>query len=280
MGVVVRRIRELYWGRGYELETSDGHPVYATDGILVDSREGVRRRKIGVSLCSGCRVGCRYCFTRRIDRFRKLTLEEIIAQVELVMADSGWLPGGYDELKVSFKQMGDPLVNPANTLKAIRGLAQRLPEATFVVSTSGPWCETSFFPELSEMAVSGVRVRLQFSCHTTSDEERRKLSPELGMMPYGTLGTLARVWSKATGGRVTLNFVVMDGFTYDPSAIRRHFDPDTVFVKVGRIDPNACTASESLVTASGDAVREFEAGLEREGFVFARRFKPEDYARG
>lgn len=272
--LTVRRVRRLYSGRGYELATEDGHPVYTADGILADSREDVRRRKIGVSLCSGCRVGCVYCFTNRLDRFRRLKPEEIVAQVELALADSAWLPGSYDELKVSFKQMGDPLVNPLNTLEAIRRLAKAYPDATFVVSTSGPWCEESFFPELSGIAAAGARIRLQFSCHTTLDEERRLLSPRLPMMNFDTLGTLSRIWRH---GRVTLNFIVLEGYVYDAASIRRHFRPEDVFVKVGRIDPNACTRSAGLVTASDDAVSGFETALEREGFAFARRFRPEDY---
>ncbi|MFH1047461.1 MAG: radical SAM protein [Patescibacteria group bacterium] len=275
--VSVKRIRELYSGRGYELTTAGGLPVFTSDGLLYDERENVVRRKIGVSLCSGCRIGCVYCFTNRLKKFCPLTAEEIVAQVDLAINDSSWLTRDYDELKISFKQMGDPLVNPEGTLTAIQRLAQRLPAAQFVVSTSGARLNGDFFRQLAKLGTDGISIRLQFSCHTTSNDERRRLSPKLDMLTFEELSELVRAWPH---DRATLNFVVMDGFSYDATVIGRVFDRDRVFVKVGHIDRNHCTAQAGLVTAANDKVREFETGLESVGFTFARRFSPISYLHG
>jgi len=79
----------------HALQTKDGYPIETTDVFLpfytkdaigrrqnkLDSTDlGSRRERwmIGVSVMSGCPVGCKFCATGSLPRWRKLTAEEIL----------------------------------------------------------------------------------------------------------------------------------------------------------------------------------------------------------
>jgi adenine C2-methylase RlmN of 23S rRNA A2503 and tRNA A37 len=273
---VIERVERHPFGRGYRLRTTQGHaPVFMADGILSDRHEGnVRRRKVGVSLSSGCAVGCRFCFTNRIRSYRPLTLEEITAQVHLALINSDWLNHPYQQLKFSFKQMGDPLVNPIPTLEALWQLQVRYHPEMLVVSTAGPDRNRWFFERLAELGDTDSEIRLQFSCHTSRDAERCGLCPKMKMLTFRDLGQIARAWPH---GRVTLNFVVMKGMTYEVDEIARNFRPEDVFIKVNYIDRNRDTIAQKLVTDSETVVARFERDLAEHGFVSARRHTPDNY---
>ena len=220
-----------------------------------------------MSLCSGCKIGCLYCFTRNFEHFRSLTSFEIIEQAEVLLKRKGSHPGVF-ETKVSFKQMGDPLVNPVETLKAIEGLKNSFPDFSFVVSTSGPNCSNSFFKSLQLFSDCGVKIRLQFSCHTTSDQERHDLSSGVRMM---NLEEVAEVVERWHGGLVTLNFVIMEGFEYQVVKIKRLFDPDKVFIKVNYLDPNSQTRRLGLKDAEMSFVKSFAKDLNANHFRWSFR---------
>ncbi len=40
---------------------------------------------IGVSCMSGCPVGCKFCATEKLKKFRNLTAEEIVSQVKFIL---------------------------------------------------------------------------------------------------------------------------------------------------------------------------------------------------
>ena len=116
-------------GSVYALETEDGYPVEVTDtflpyytkdaignhqNILNDSDLGNRAERwmIGISCMSGCPVKCSFCSTSQLKRWRKLTAQEIVEQIEFVISKNPQ----YDfvsakEHKINLTRMGEPFLN-------------------------------------------------------------------------------------------------------------------------------------------------------------------------
>lgn len=251
---MIPQIKTLDDGIGFVTYTHEGYPILST--FKPSKREG-QLPKVGLSLCSGCTVGCTYCFTRGYKAFKKLTSTEIINQFYTVKDQ---LQFDDKPFKVSFKQMGDPLVNPTNTMVALFCLRQIKPEYDnlihFVVSTSAPKTPLNdrFFQNLNDFH---AKVNLQFSLHTTSNEERARLSPHMPMM---LLEEVAKVASQSIKP-VTLNFVMLDGYEYSSEKVNILFDPDKVFIKINHLDVNTYTEASGLKDMNPDKVKEFTDGL-------------------
>jgi len=256
-------------GVGFILRTiSDNLPVFTADKKLRDRYSNKLKWKIGVSLCSGCGVKCIYCFTNKYSHFRPLCVEEIIEQVELVISQPGNSMSEYDEVKISFKQMGDPLMNSQNTCLAIRQLHKGFPNIGYVVSTSGARCNKEFFSELQAIQDSGIKIRFQFSCHTTSDKERRILSPKISMMTFAEIAEIVNNWN---GGAITLNFVMMSGFEYDVIKIQELFNQDKMFIKINYLDDNKYLQKYGLRNIEKGVLDHFIDALNKGGFKYAFR---------
>lgn len=260
--------RELEDGRGFIFRTGENCIVLSADKILWDDRENKLRRKIGVSLSSGCGVGCVYCFTRDYANVRILTPDEIIEQVWYVL-EHGFPKAKFDETKISYKQMGDPGINAVNTCEAIQEIHEANAEYAHVVSTAG-LKSSPLFCRLRELEKEGVRLRLQFSCHTTSDAERAFLSPKL---PLLTIGEIAKICNGWNNGKVTLNFMMIEGLEYDAEKVQRLFFPDKAFIKINFIDPNSQTHALGLEDMPQDKVVKFYDKMESYGFECAYRHR-------
>lgn len=132
--------KETNDGTGYVFLTTDKYKVLSADKVIYDEYEEKVKRKIGVSLSSGCNVGCIYCFTNNM-KYRPLSKKEIIFQAEHILSNRSFEDKYYEtkiDTKISFKQMGDPLLNPSNTIDAIIELYEKHPDFQYVVSTCGP----------------------------------------------------------------------------------------------------------------------------------------------
>jgi len=262
-------------GLGFVSRTKrDNLPVYSASKILDDTHEGKLKWKIGLSVSSGCRVGCIYCYTNSMTRYRPLRVAELVDQVRLVIENTDYTFDQFDEVKVSFKQMGDPSLNPRNVAKCIAILHGMYPGLKFVVSTSGPRHNGRLFERLACLVEDGVDLRLQFSCHTTSDVERMQLSPKLDMLNLAELAEIANAWP---GEPITLNFVMIDGFTYDGAHLGELFHPEKVFVKINFIDVTKQTTAHALTNEDRAGVARFIYSLTENGFRYASRHTVDHY---
>jgi len=126
----------------------------------------------------------------------------------------------------------------------------------------------TLFSDLQALQDAGCNIRLQFSLHTTRDEERESLSPRVKMMTIGQIGEIVKNWH---GSPVTLNMVMMTGFTYSVSALQAVFPVAKVFVKLNYLDVNEFTRMEKLADASRGEVARFAARLKTAGFQFDYR---------
>jgi len=116
-------------GNVYLLYTKDKMPVETTDTFLPyytkdaigkqqnklsskDLGSRAERWMIGVSVMSGCPVRCKFCATGKLDKWRRLTSDEMIAQVEFILAKNLDInPSASKEFKINWTRMGEPFLN-------------------------------------------------------------------------------------------------------------------------------------------------------------------------
>ena len=101
---MLREVKSKTFSNGvvYALRTEDDYPLEVTDTFLpyytkdaigkkqnkLTSYElGSRKERwmIGVSCMSGCPVGCKFCATGQLKKYRNLTALEIVEQVQFIL---------------------------------------------------------------------------------------------------------------------------------------------------------------------------------------------------
>jgi 23S rRNA (adenine2503-C2)-methyltransferase len=135
----LKEIRHKVFGNGvvYALETHDGMPIEVTDTFLsFYTKDAVNnnhnklneyyvanrseRWMIGVSCMSGCPVGCKFCATGALPKWRALTAEELVAQITFVIdKNPSSSPGSAQEFKINYTRMGEPFLNLEAVKEAI-----------------------------------------------------------------------------------------------------------------------------------------------------------------
>lgn len=195
---VAQRIRSEDGTIRYLLELADGKRVEAvylpdeefdSDGKLLH-----KRTTFCVSSQVGCAVNCQFCLTATLGLSRSLTAAEIVGQVQVLLREHGLRPGrGLDRVNLVFMGQGEPFLNYANLVRALRvltsdegaGLAAR----RITVSTSGIVDKIRRWG--SEEFPRG-RPRLAISLNASHDEQRQRLMP-LHHGQGGMAGLLAAV---------------------------------------------------------------------------------------
>jgi len=240
------RCKHFANGTVYALRTADGYPIETTDTFLpLYTKDAIGRKQnklaneqlgdrdqrwmIGVSVMSGCPVRCRFCATGQLKKWRPLTAEEIVAQVDFVVAkNSEWRPHEADEFKINYTRMGEPFLNIDEVRRAIQIIDKKHKRARLhhYVSTIG----------IEGMDVSWIQgnITLQISLHSLDPFRRDWLIPYKGRTSIQTLG-LVRTGSAL---KTTLNLTLVDEADFDIEKLKRWFDPKYFFVKLSPINPN------------------------------------------
>lgn len=259
-------------GQGILLRAKlDDAQILAVDKRRPATADTKSLRKLCVSVCSGCAIGCIYCFTNSRHNFRPLSAMEIIEQVEALIELAPEVSlTDFTETKITFKEMGDPLLNPQAVLKAIDYLTTMNPDFHFIVSTAAPQLNLWFYEALAQRLKTS-RIRLCFSCHTTSNAERLRLNPKMKMLNLDQISAEVLKW---TGPPITLNFIVIDGFTYDVDRLMKLFDPKQVFIKLNYFDDNEFVRRAGLKNASPERIAELEQELTAHGYNWSQRIRP------
>ncbi len=150
----------------------------------------------------GCPVGCVFCATGMGGFSRNLTAGEIVDQVLAVQEATGDRRVDH----VVFMGMGEPLLNYAATIKAIRllngemGIAMR----HLTVSTVG------FVPGIRLLAKEKLQVTLAVSLHAGTDKLRRRLVPGM-KFSLREIISACKEYLLETGRRVTFEYCLLDG---------------------------------------------------------------------
>jgi Predicted Fe-S-cluster redox enzyme len=238
-------------GSVYALKTNDGYLVETTDTFLpmctkylkydtgdIGSRKD--RWMIGVSVMSGCPVGCKFCATGNMRKFRNLTTDEIVDQVAFVLDEN---PGckfeDAQEHKINYTRMGEPFLNIGNVRKAIEEI-------------DSAFGQTSVHHYVSTIGVRGSdfswiegNITLQISLHSLDEDRRNALIPFANKMSIEELGQI-RTRSNL---KTTVNLSLVDNEDFDIDVLKKYFDPEFFFIKLSPINPN--TVSEANYMGGG-----------------------------
>ncbi len=192
--------------------------VSATDGTVkyrialagggtVEAVSMVQRGRPTLCLSSqvGCALDCDFCLTGRMGLVRNLEPGEIVGQVARIREDRR-LEGTFN---VVFMGMGEPFHNFDRVMAAVRLLADpdgfAISHRRITVSTSG------LVPGIERLAAETVRPRLAVSLNATTDATRSRLMPVNRKYPIARLLEACRAFTRATGDRFTLEYVLLRG---------------------------------------------------------------------
>jgi adenine C2-methylase RlmN of 23S rRNA A2503 and tRNA A37 len=228
---------------GYMVETTDTFlPFYTQDAIgrqrnsLDDNNLGSRAERwmIGVSVMSGCPVGCKFCATGNMKKWRNLTAEEIVQQVQYVVEHRPENFIDAKEHKINYTRMGEPFLNIENVKKAIAMLGVDYPGTHHYVSTIGI--------KGSDYSWVKGNITLQVSLHSLVKEKRDWLIPYKNKSSIEELGQI-RTDSKL---KTTLNMTLVDESDFDINKLVKNFDKENFFIKLSPINTNSISDKNNL----------------------------------
>lgn len=227
-----------------------------------------------VSSLDGCPVGCEMCDAGG-DYHGKLTPDEIISQIDyLVKKRYPNLKIPSKKFKIQFARMGEPAFN-ISVLDALKKLPFLYDAAGLIpaVSTIAPAGHDHFFEQLLviKKELYPKNFQLQFSIHSTDQKVRDRIMPvkKWGLEKISEYG---RRFFDHGGRKITLNFVLADGYVINPYLIKEIFPQEAFFIKMTPLNPTFQAASHGLKSAltlaelSGEKAPAILKQFERAGF--------------
>ncbi|APD09240.1 MULTISPECIES: 23S rRNA (adenine(2503)-C(2))-methyltransferase RlmN [Thermus] len=170
------------------------------------------RKTVCLSSMVGCPAGCTFCATGALGFGRNLTAAEILDQLLAIAHHQGISPR--EIRNVVLMGMGEPLLNLAQVLKAVRvmlhpkGLAMSPRRIT--LSTVG-------IPRgIYRLAEEDLGIRLALSLHAPDDETRRKIIPTAHRYPIAEIMEAVRHYYAKTKRRVTFEYTLLKGINDHP----------------------------------------------------------------
>ncbi len=174
-----------------------------------------------ITLClssqAGCALGCRFCFTALLGLKRNLSAGEMLGQV-LAVAKAREIPPR-SRLNLVFMGMGEPLLNLAQVMKAVRIFADPqglgIPLRRITISTSG------IVPGVRELARDPRRPKLAISLNASNEQQRTELMPINRKYPLRELMRACRAYPLRPRELLTFEYVLLRGFNdADADAVR------------------------------------------------------------
>ena len=235
----------------YALELKDGLPIEVTDTFLPYYTKDItnsgtnklhnkslgdrnERWMIGVSTMSGCPVGCKFCATGQLKKYRNLTWQEIVYQVVFIRESHHEFRG--KEMKINYTRMGEPFLNIDAVREAIKWIDDLYPNDKFhhYVSTVGL--------RGSDFSWIKGNISLQVSLHSLDEDRRHDLIPINNLMSIKELGQI-RTQSNL---KTTVNLTLVDHADFDISVLSEYFDPEHFFIKLSPINENEVSKSNDM----------------------------------
>jgi 23S rRNA (adenine2503-C2)-methyltransferase len=168
------------------------------------------RATVCVSSQVGCAVNCRFCLTAKLGLQRNLTAGEIAGQVVSVLDRQG-VEIGRDRVNLVFMGMGEPFLNYASFMSAVRLLVEEvgLSPQRMTVSTSG------IVPGIEQFALEPAEVRphLAISLNAPNDAVRGEVMPINRKWNIDDVIGAVRKVQLRPRERVTFEYVLLGGVT-------------------------------------------------------------------
>lgn len=234
------------------------------ESVLYKYPDYATRTVICCSTQSGCPVGCRFCGAG--DNFvRSLTADEIVAQVEHSIEQTGIQASEMKRLQIMFMSMGEPLLNLKGLIPALRELYRLYPNAALLISTSAP--NVNYEP-VREISMEIPTIGLQFSVHETTDAARDFLVPFKKKLTLQQIAREGHIWHEVTGRNPFFNYCAHDGNSSveDADRLRALFDPHvwnaTISVVCERSEGMPATNEHQRSLASDFSIKMVERGFD------------------
>jgi 23S rRNA (adenine2503-C2)-methyltransferase len=171
------------------------------------------RATICVSSQVGCAVNCQFCLTAKLGLQRNLTAGEITGQVVSVL-DRQEVEVGRDRVNLVFMGMGEPFLNYANFMAAVRSLVEEvgLSPQRMTVSTSG------IVPGIEQFAQEPLTLRphLAISLNAPNDGVRTEVMPINRKWNIDAVIAAVRKIRLRPRERITFEYVLLSGVTDRP----------------------------------------------------------------
>jgi 23S rRNA (adenine2503-C2)-methyltransferase len=176
----------------------------AVESVLMPSHRP-DRAACCVSSQIGCAMGCDFCASTRGGLERNLSAAEIVEQFLHLKREALSLNRRLTSLV--FMGMGEPMVNLANVIAAIRRIADPdlggLGWRQITVSTVG------VVPGIDRLADADLNVHLALSLHAPDDETRAKIVPANRRYPVTQIMAAVRRFAETTGRIPTLEYCLL-----------------------------------------------------------------------
>jgi 23S rRNA (adenine2503-C2)-methyltransferase len=172
------------------------------------------------------------CSTGNMKKFRNLTAQEIVEQVEFILSLHKENPLDSKEFKINYTRMGEPFLNIKNVKEAISISDKYKPH--HYISTIG--IKNSDFSFIKD------NITLQISLHSLDDKRRNELIPFKNKMTIEELGQIRTKSNLKT----TINMTLVDNADFDIDKLKEYFDPKYFFIKLSPINENAISKKNHL----------------------------------
>ena len=233
------------------------------------------RVSVCVSSQAGCAMACAFCATGLGGFRRNLDVSEIIAQPLLAMRENQNDDANSQRAvptHIVFMGMGEPLLNTRNVFKTIELMHDELgiPMRNITLSTVG------ILDGIARLAERKWQLTLAISLHAPDDELRHRLIPTSRKTSVDEIVTAARDYVRATGRRVSFEYVVLGGVNDRPAQAKRLAQlcqgwPCHVNLIPWNAVPDATFESDSFVSPQAQALAQFRGILENAGIGVTQR---------
>lgn len=184
---------------------------------------------------SGCPVRCKFCATGQLKKYRNLTAEEIVEQVEIVLEKNrGQDPTKAKEFKINYTRMGEPFLNIEEVKKAMTIINEMYPNVHHYISTIG--VRGSDFSWIKD------NITLQISLHSLEEVKRDWLIPFANKLTIEELGQIRTKSNLKT----TINLTLVDTNDFNIEKLNQYFDKEYFFIKLSPINENAVSDANHI----------------------------------
>lgn len=175
-----------------------------SESVLMPDHGGLRAAGC-LSSQVGCAMSCDFCATTKGGFERNLTAPEMVAQFLALRREAAAI--GRRLQTVVFMGMGEPLLNLANVLEALRRIADNryggVGWRQVTVSTVG------IVPGIDALAATGLGFHLAVSLHAPDDETRAALLPTGRRYAIADILAAADRFQAVRGRPVTIQYCLL-----------------------------------------------------------------------
>lgn len=179
------------------------------ESVLLTDDGPDKRRTLCISCQVGCRMGCDFCATGRLNFTRNLTAGEIADQLNSIAKDTGKINN------VVYMGMGEPLDNYDNVIRSLEIINHHagkfIGQRHITISTCG------MTDGIEALADEPIKPRLAVSLHAPTDQLRAKIIPPANKYPLDRLIESLKIYRQKTKKRITFEYCLIKNLNDSPT---------------------------------------------------------------